>query len=190
MGNLKLYRKGWEYQMVLGLPTRNVKMVEIENEILKAKDLFNPYSLKSANKKEITHCKVDVENDVLELTLFSEQRLPVAIRGLKLLTTKVVELIQQRNDGKELLDKIIRRRSLFQTISVEEIDKTLPKETEDKENSFTILTNDLHGIEELKKKTFEMIRFYLKCAESNELLLANKEVINNSYKLVRGDESI
>lgn len=73
-------------------------------------------------------------------------------------------------------------------VNVKKLKLKKSDEVTKEENSFTILTNDLYEIEELNEKTFEIIRFYLKCAESNELLLANKEVINNSYELMKGSE--
>ncbi|EES48062.1 hypothetical protein NE172_13120 [Clostridium botulinum] len=196
---IKLYSNSWKYHLILGLPTRDVKLKEIEEEIFKATDLFNQYSLKSANKKEIINCNITAL-DTLEITLISQQRLPVAIRGLKLFTAKVIETIlseRGEDEGNKLISMIMRRRSLFKTVSVEETYiNPLTKEDKEKalkstslnngetmENNINILTND-YGIEELKKETFEIIRFYLKCIENNEFLLENKELITNNYQLI------
>lgn len=54
--------------------------------------------------------------------------------------------------------------------------------SEDKESEFTIINHDLHGIGELKEKTVAIIDFYLNCLRDENILLKNKEFINNNYQ--------
>lgn len=115
--NLKLT---WRYKMVLALPNREIKLKEIEEYILKAKDLFNQYCMKSANVKEIVSCSIDETNDLLMITLASMNQLPVGIRGLRLFTQRIIEILESEK-GEEFVSKIIRRKSFFRMISCEEV---------------------------------------------------------------------
>ena len=87
---------------------------------------------------------------------------------------------------KEFVENMIKRKSIFRMLSVEEINnfKLQKSEAEDKESEFTIVTNDLYGIDDLKKKTFAIIDFYLNCLKEEKNLLKNKELINNNFESI------
>lgn len=65
------------------------------------------------------------------------------------------------------------------------------EKSEDKESEFTILTNDLSGNKELRKKLMTMIRFGLNCLEdleNDKISQKNRDLINRFYDLKGGDE--
>lgn len=68
---------------------------------------------------------------------------------------------------------------------------SLDESSEDKESEFTILTNDLSGNKELRKKLMTMIKFCLNCLEdldNDKISQKNRDLINKFDDLKGGEE--
>lgn len=118
-----------KYHIILSLANKEIKMSKIKKNILDAIKKYNSYSLKSVNKKKISHYEVDDNTDLLSLILESKEPLPIPVRGLRYFTQVIMEDI-----GEELCNEIVRKKSFFRVVDVKEVnDLKLEKSEEVKE---------------------------------------------------------
>lgn len=143
----------YKYVMVLSPSNSKVELKEFKDDISTVKEIFNRNSKDSANIKKITSCVVDETNNYLLITLVSMNKLPVAIRGIRMFTQKLMEILEEKR-GKEYVENMIKRKSIFRMISVEEFKNLKFDKSEEKEDTeeITILTNK----EKMKEKNIDL----------------------------------
>lgn len=130
----------YRYIVILSLANKEIKMSKIKGNILDAIEKYNSYSLKSDNKKKISHSEVDDNNDLLSITLESEKSLPVPVRGLRYFTQVIMDDV-----GEELRNEIVRKKSFFRVVDVKEVTNLKLEKSEEIEEAemINILTNDI-----------------------------------------------
>ena len=122
----------YKYLMVLSPANGKIKLKELEGDILKVKDIFNIECKDSANIKQITSCVVDKTNNCLLITLVSMNKLPVPIRGIRLFSQNLMKTLEKKI-GKEFVENMIKRKSIFRMISVKEVENLKLEKSEEKE---------------------------------------------------------
>lgn len=193
---LKLIKTNYSYECILSLANKDVMMKDIEDEINESFKEFNIYARTSTkNKKRISSCKIDEDEDLLIIILDSENPLPIPVRGLKYFTQLLIERLdgedgKKDKDGVLLLDKICKKKSFFRTVSVREIKNSDKSKLEERretqklissnndekaENNINILTNDLHGTEEKNEIQRSNINFSKLKNLMNELELVKEQ---------------
>ncbi|WP_394903435.1 hypothetical protein [Clostridium butyricum] len=199
----------WKYDMTLSPSNPKIQLKEFKNEISLVHEYFNQECMGSANIKQITSCVIDETNNLLMIKLESMNQLPVPIRGIRMFSQKLMAILQEKR-GKEFVENMIKRKSIFRMLSVEEVqnlklkssnekkDAQEPialnndKNIEEKENNFTILNNDLSGNKELRKKLMTMIKIelnYLEDLDNDNISQINREEIDKAYaELTKGGE--
>ncbi len=106
----------YKYYIILSLANKEIKISRIERNISDAIEKYNSYSLKSENKKKISHSEIDYNTDLLSITLESEKSLPIPVRGLRYFTQVIMD-----NVGDELRNEIVRKKSFFRVVDIKEI---------------------------------------------------------------------
>ena len=131
---LKLIKTNYSYECILSLANKDVMMKDIEDEINESYKEFNIYARTSTkNKKRISSCKIDEDEDLLIIILDSENPLPIPVRGLKYFTQLLIEHLDGEDGKKDkegvlLLEKICKKKSFFRTVSIKEIKKEAQNE--------------------------------------------------------------
>ncbi|APH14919.1 hypothetical protein NPD5_2593 [Clostridium sporogenes] len=106
----------YKYHIILSLANKEIKMSKIKENILDAIEKYNSYSLKSVNKKKISHPEIDDNTDLFSLILESEKSLPIPVRGLRYFTQVIMNDV-----GEELCNEIVRKKSFFRVVDVKEV---------------------------------------------------------------------
>lgn len=106
----------YKYHIILSLANKEIKMSKIKENILDAIEKYNSYSLKSINKKKISHPEIDDNTDLFSLILESEKALPIPVRGLRYFTQVIMDDV-----GEELRNEIVRKKSFFRVVDVKEV---------------------------------------------------------------------
>lgn len=200
----------YQYKLVLTLANRQIKIDTISKEIEESFKEFNIRSISSRNPKEIVKCEIKADENLLYIWLNSNSKIDSSpLRVLNLFTKLIIEQLSNDSQKKMLLNNIIRNKCFFKlaqepkqitNLKLESSDKKETQEpivlnndekVEEKENNFTILTNDLSGNKELRKKLMTMIKFGLNCLEdldNDKISQKNRDLINKFDDLKGGDE--
>lgn len=158
----------YKYIIILSLANKEIKMSKIEGNILDSVKKYNSYSLKSVNKKKISHHEVDYSNDLLLITLESEESLPVPVRGLRYFTQVIMDDV-----GEELRNEIVRKKSFFRVVDVKEVTNLKLEKSEETDGTekINILTNDIKLEEKNEIQNIDLGEVYTLINEFTHLLL-------------------
>ncbi|NGT90441.1 hypothetical protein G6Z02_09525 [Clostridium perfringens] len=191
----------YKYLMVLSPANGKVELKELEGDILKVKDIFNIECKDSANIKQITSCVVDKTNNCLLITLVSMNKLPVPIRGIRLFSQNLMKTLEEKR-GKEFVENMIKRKSIFRMISVKEVQNLKLEKSEKKEcieevqknalmkNDEEVLIKDI-SIESLFKRIDELEKRIKKLEERDYLMNTSKEELGYMYEeMLCNDEDV
>lgn len=93
-------------------------MIEIEKYIEDRVKEYNLYQRTSTkNKKIISDWKTDEKQDLLIMTVESENPLPIPVRGIKYFTQLLIEHIEK--EDRLLHDEILKKKTFFRTVDIE-----------------------------------------------------------------------
>lgn len=164
----------YKYNIILSLANKEIKMSRIKGNILDAIEKYNSYSLKSANKKKISHYEVDDNTDLFSLILESKEPLPIPVRGLRYFTQVIMDDV-----GEELRNEIVRKKSFFRVVDVKEVTNLkLEKSEETGEVKEFQVTN--FSLNQISESLQSLIALFLKTTPNED----DREKINKILEIL------
>ena len=106
----------YQYQMVLSLANRDIKISKIEEEIDKSFKEFNIRSSSAKNIKEIVKCEIREDENLLYIWLNSNNKMNSPLRGLFLFSKLIMEELDNNEEKKSLPKDIIRNKCFFKLV--------------------------------------------------------------------------